>query len=54
MHRTLSAETELGQTTAVGLFLLLPKGKLVETQRWMEKGARQKKYIAVYYCASQD
>lgn len=54
IHRTLSAKTELGQTKAVGLFLLLPKGKLVETQRWMDKGARQKKYIAVYHCASQD
>ena len=54
MHRILSAKTELGQTKAVGLFLLLPKRKLVETQRWMEKGARQKKYIAVYHCASQD
>ena len=54
MHRTLSAKTELGQTKAVGLFLPLPKGKLVATQGWMGKGARQKKYLAAFHCASQD
>ena len=54
MHRTLSANTELGQTKAVGLFLPLPKGKLVATQGWVGKGARQKKYLAAFHCASQD
>ena len=54
MHRTLSAKTELRQTKAVGLFLPLPKGKLVATQGWMGKGARQKKYLAAFHCASQD